>query len=121
VQPHGASATLSGAAVLAIAQTRSLALQLPAHRVQALYRSGHSLTEEKTGVTHELDQLLAESGCQQVQTKDYALEFVAGTVGGQNFYQNMMYGFQTWLPFLQKWGCASEDYDALCEQAMIEM
>jgi ubiquinone/menaquinone biosynthesis C-methylase UbiE len=87
----------------------------------ALYRSGHSLTEEKAGVTHELPRLLSESGCQQVQTKDYTLELIAGTVGGQNFYQIQMYGFQTLSPFLQKWGCASEDYDALYEQAMIEM
>ena len=87
----------------------------------AFYRSGHSLTEEKLGVTHELDRLLAESGCQQVQTKDYALELVAGTVGGQNLYENARFGFQTLLPFLQKWGCASEDYDALYEQALIEL
>ena len=64
---------------------------------------------------------LTERRCQQVQTRAYTLEFVAGTVGGQNLYQIQMYWFQTWLPFLQKWGCASEDYDALREQAMIEM
>ena len=87
----------------------------------ALYRSGHSLTEEKAGVTHELDRLLSESGCQQVQTKAYMLEFVAGTVGGKNFYEDSRFGFQTILPFLQKMGCASEDYDALYEQAMIEL
>ena len=87
----------------------------------ALYRSGHSLTEEKAGVTHELPRLLSESGCQQVQSRDSTLELVAGTVGAQNFYQIQMYGFQTLLPFLQKWGCASEDYDALYEQALIEM
>ena len=87
----------------------------------ALYRSGHSLTEEKMGVTHELPHLLSESGCQQVQTKAHTLEFIAGTVGGQNTYEIARFGFQTLLPFLQKTGCASEDYDALCEQAMIEM
>jgi ubiquinone/menaquinone biosynthesis C-methylase UbiE len=89
--------------------------------VCASYRSGHSPTEEKMGIMHELPHLLSESGCQQVQTKAFTLEFIAGTVGGQNFYQNMMFGFQTMLPFLQKWGCASEDYDALREQALIEM
>ncbi len=87
----------------------------------AFYRSGHSLTEEKMGVTHELPHLLAESGCQQVQTKASTLEFVAGTVGGQNAYQNMLFALQTMLPFLQKWGCASEEYDALREQVLIEM
>ena len=87
----------------------------------AFYRSGHSLTEEKMGVTHELPHLLSESGCQQVQTKASTLEFVAGTVGGQNAYQNMLFALQTMLPFLQKWGCASEEYDALREQVLIEM
>ncbi len=86
----------------------------------ALYRSGHFLTEHG-GMTHELDRLLSESGCQQVQTRAYTLELAAGTVGGQNFYENARFGFQTMLPFLQKWGCATEDYDTLCQQALIEM
>jgi ubiquinone/menaquinone biosynthesis C-methylase UbiE len=86
----------------------------------ALYRSGHHLTEH-AGMARELPRLLSESGCWQVQTKDYTLEFIAGTVGGQNFYENARFGYQTMLPFLQKMGCASEDYDALREQAMIEM
>jgi ubiquinone/menaquinone biosynthesis C-methylase UbiE len=87
----------------------------------AFYRSGHSLTEEQVGVTHELAHLLSESGCQDVQTKDYKLEFVAGTIGGQNFYEDSRYMFQTGLPFLQKWGCATEDYDAIYQQALIEL
>jgi len=87
----------------------------------AFYRSGHNLTEGKQGVTHELDRLLAESGCQQVQTRAYTLEFIGGTVGGQNFYEIAMFGVQTAKLFIQKMGCASEDYDVLGEQAMIEM
>src|SRR5258707_5430453 len=86
----------------------------------ALYRSGRHVSEQ-AGLGHELPELLSESGCQQVQSKDYTLELVAGTVGGQNFYQNMMFGFQTMLPCLQIMGCASEDYDAVREQALIEM
>jgi len=72
-------------------------------------------------MTQVLDRLLSERGCQQVQTRAYTVEFVAGTVGGQAFYEIARFGFQTLLPFLQKWGCATEDYDALYEQAMIEM
>jgi ubiquinone/menaquinone biosynthesis C-methylase UbiE len=87
----------------------------------ALYRSGHSLTAESPGVTHELPRLLSESGCQQVRSKHYVMELVAGTVGAQNFYHDMMYAYQTGKPFLQKMGCVSEDYDALYEQALIEM
>jgi ubiquinone/menaquinone biosynthesis C-methylase UbiE len=90
-------------------------------RRRALYRSGHSLTPEHGGVTSELDRLLAEARCEQVQSKDYTFELAAGTVGAQYFYQDMMYGFQTGKPFLQKTGCAPEDYDAICEQALLEM
>lgn len=86
----------------------------------ALYRSGHHLTEHE-GMRYEISHLLSESGCQQVQTRDYTLELVAGTVGGQNFYQNMLFAIQTGKPFMQKWGCATEEYDALYEQALIEM
>jgi ubiquinone/menaquinone biosynthesis C-methylase UbiE len=86
----------------------------------ALYRSGHHLTEH-AGITGVLDQFLSDGGCQQVQTKAYTLEFVAGTVGGQNFYETALYGFQTLLPFMQKTGCVTEDYDALYQQALIEM
>ncbi len=56
----------------------------------ALYRSGHSLTEEQTGVTHELDRLLSERGCTPVQTRDATLEFIAGTVGGQHLYEDIL-------------------------------
>src|SRR5438132_7447808 len=86
----------------------------------ALYRSGHHPTEQ-SGMTHELPRLLSERGFQQVQTKDHTLELVAGTVGGQNFYQDMMFAMQTGKPFIHKWGCGTEDYDALYEQALIEM
>jgi len=39
----------------------------------------------------------------------------------RNFYEDARFGLQTLLPFLQKMGCASEDYAALYEQALIEM
>ncbi|HLI05144.1 MAG TPA: hypothetical protein VKV40_01090 [Ktedonobacteraceae bacterium] len=36
-------------------------------------------------------------------------------------YQNMLYGHQTLIPFLQKWDCITGDYNAFYQQAMIEM
>ena len=87
----------------------------------ALYRSGQSIAPEKPGVTEDLPRLLAESGCQQVQSKDYVITLTAGTVGGQSYYYNAMYGFQTLKPFLRKWDCAPNDYDAIYQQALIEM
>ncbi len=86
----------------------------------ALGRSGHHPSEQE-GMTHRLAPLLSEHGCQQVQTRDHVLELIAGTVGGQNFYQDMMFAMQTGKPFIQKTGCGTEDYDTLYEQALIEM
>jgi ubiquinone/menaquinone biosynthesis C-methylase UbiE len=86
----------------------------------ALYRAGRHVSEQ-AGIGYELPELLSESGCQQVQSKDYTLELVAGTIGGQNFHQNMMFAFQTWRPFIDKSGCIAQDYDAVCEQALLDM
>jgi ubiquinone/menaquinone biosynthesis C-methylase UbiE len=85
------------------------------------YKAGFSLTAENWGILPILSQQISQSGCQNVQTKAHSLEYPAGTVAGENFYQNAMYGFQTLLPFLQKTGCATEDYDAIYQQALIEM
>jgi ubiquinone/menaquinone biosynthesis C-methylase UbiE len=86
----------------------------------ALYRSGHHASEQE-GMRYELARLLTESGCQQVQTREYTLELRAGTVGGQNFQQDMMFAMQTGKPFIMKTGCGTEEYDALYEQALVEM
>ncbi len=87
----------------------------------AMYRSGRHFEAGNTGIAPFLPQLLTASSYQQVQTKANTLEYLAGTAGGQNFYQNMMYVFQTGLPFLRKWDCATQDYDAVYQQALIEM
>ena len=85
------------------------------------YKAGQSTSSEQWGITSILAQLLSESGCQSVHTKAYTLEYPAGIVAAQNFAQDSMYLFQTLLPFLRKWDCAPEDYDAIYEQALIEM
>ena len=85
------------------------------------YKAGQSIRPEVCGITSMLAQLLSESGCQHVQTKAYTLEYPAGTVAAQNFAQDSMYLFQTLRPFLRKWDCAPEDYDAIYEQALLEM
>ncbi len=88
---------------------------------RAGYKAGQSTNPEIWGITSILARLLSESGCQSVQTKAYTLEYPAGTVAAQNFAQDSMYLFQTLRPFLRKWDCAPEDYDAIYEQALIEM
>ncbi len=87
----------------------------------ALYRAGHLFTQESTGLIDHLPRLLNQHGCQQVQTKAYALEYRAGTAEGEAFYEDMKLLFQTVRPFIQKWGCASKDYEVIYQQALEEM
>jgi hypothetical protein len=49
------------------------------------------------------------------------MEYRAGTPEGRAYYEDMMLMFQTLCPFIQKWGCASKDYEAIYQQALKEM
>ncbi|MGB8343870.1 MAG: methyltransferase domain-containing protein [Ktedonobacteraceae bacterium] len=87
----------------------------------AAYRSGHLFTQERSGMTSHLTRLLRQYAVRQVQTQAYTIENRVGTEEGQAFYDDLRYGFQTIRPFVQKWGCIQEDYDAIYKQALIEM
>ena len=87
----------------------------------AMYRSGHLFEDDTTGIIAHLLHLLTRHGYQSVQVKDHALEFHAGTPDGQAYYNNMMHAYSTIRPFLRKWGCFSENYEAVYQQALDEM
>jgi len=87
----------------------------------ALYRSGHLFTQESTGLIDHLPRLLNQQGCEQVQTKVYAMEYGAGTPEGEAYCEDMLLAFQTTRQFFQKWGCVPKDYDAIYRQARDEM
>jgi ubiquinone/menaquinone biosynthesis C-methylase UbiE len=87
----------------------------------ALFRAGRLFTEESTGLTSHLVRLLNQCGCQHIQTKAYPIEYQAGTPEGEAFCENMKLFFQTTRPFIQKWGCASKDYEAIYRQALNEI
>jgi ubiquinone/menaquinone biosynthesis C-methylase UbiE len=95
--------------------------QLDEIAICALHQAGHLFTREGTGLTAHLARLLQQHGCQQVQTQSYALEFRTGTEAGQAYYEDMAHVFQTTRPFIQKWGCAPADYDAIYQRALQEM
>jgi ubiquinone/menaquinone biosynthesis C-methylase UbiE len=86
----------------------------------ALYRAGHLFTED-TGLISHLVLLLQQCGCEQVQTKAYAMECQAGMPEGKVFYEDIKLFFQTTRPFIQKWGGATKDYDAVYRQALDEI
>jgi ubiquinone/menaquinone biosynthesis C-methylase UbiE len=89
--------------------------------LSALFRAGHLSTETSTGTTAHLAPLLQRYGCLHVQTKLYALEYRGKTEAGEAYYQDLFHMLQIIPPFLKKWGCLPEDYDALCLRALKEV
>ncbi len=87
----------------------------------ALAQAGHFFEPETTGLTAHLVPLLTQHSIQQVQAKDFAVEYRAGTAQGKAYYEDMKHGFRTVRPFISKWGCASQDYDMIYQQALTEM
>ncbi|HEX7733516.1 MAG TPA: methyltransferase domain-containing protein [Ktedonobacteraceae bacterium] len=88
--------------------------------LSAFYRSGHLFTEESTGLTAKLPELVTQHGFSQIQTEAHALEYHAGTPEGKDYADNLISASHTLRPFLQKWGTISEDYDELCQQLVTE-
>ncbi len=89
--------------------------------LDASYRAGHYFTPDWNGVTNELTRLLRQYGFLNVQTRPHTLEYRAGTIQGQRFYEDMRLGFRTWLPFLQKWSRVPKDYETIYQQMLSEM
>ena len=86
-----------------------------------LFQAGNFFEQEPTGLTVHIAPLLHQHGVQDVQTHPYILEYQGGTPQGLAFSEDWSRGFRTHRPFLQKWGCASQEYDAICQQATKEM
>ncbi len=101
--------------------TKGAHLQMHASFMCALFHSGHLFEQESTGLTTHLSRMLKQYGAQNVQTKKYDLIYQAGTEGGEAYYENFTHLFQALRPFIQKWGCAPEDYDAIYNQALNEI
>ncbi len=96
-------------------------LQMHALFICALFHSGHLFEQESTGLTNHLPRMLKQYGAQNVQTKKYELVYKAGTENGDAYYENITHLFQTLRPFIQKWGCAPEEYDTIYNQALDEI
>lgn len=88
--------------------------------LKAFYRAGYLFTEESTGLTMRLPQLLARHGFSQVKTVAHVLEYHAGTPACKDYIDNLASASRTLRPFLQKWGTISEGYDELCQQFVTE-
>jgi ubiquinone/menaquinone biosynthesis C-methylase UbiE len=89
--------------------------------LQAFYNAGNFFRLQEDGLTCELAPLLKRYGLGNVQTRVHALTYRAGTPEGQRFAEDMQHLYRTVRPFLEKWTRLPEDYDALYQQALVEM
>jgi ubiquinone/menaquinone biosynthesis C-methylase UbiE len=88
---------------------------------EAFWQSGHMFIEERNGVTSELERLINQHGMHHVQTQTHHLLYRAGTEEGQRFYEDMKHVFRTTVPYIRKWTRLPDDYEAIYQQALIEM
>jgi ubiquinone/menaquinone biosynthesis C-methylase UbiE len=89
--------------------------------LRAFHQAGHFFASEQDGITRELVPLLQRYGLQNIHTRAHQLEYRAGTEEGRLFAENMVHGFRTLKPFIQKWTMVPDDYDALYQQTVSEM
>lgn len=89
--------------------------------LQALYQAGHAFTSEGGGITIDVAGLLHQHGLENVQTRAHVVEYRAGTAAGQFFFEDMRRLYRNLVPFLQKWTRVPEDYEAIYQQALVEM
>ena len=84
-------------------------------------RSGYLFSEEPTGLVAHLPGLLLRYDFHNVQSYKIPAVFHAGTETYNAMFENHKHLFHTSRPFLQRYGCLPQDYDALCQQAMQDM
>jgi len=101
--------------------TSPAAMQFCEMLLCALFQSGHLFTQEGCGLTAHLAPLLSRHGGQRVQTKAHALHFQAGTQEGEAYVEDGRHVMRMLRPFLEKWGCLGEDFQAIHQQALKEL
>ena len=87
----------------------------------AFHKAGHLFKPEQATMEYELPRLFKQYGLQQVQTRTRDIEYLPGTPTGQDYCEDMKHMFKTALPFIQKWGCASKDYETIYQQMLSDM
>ncbi len=88
---------------------------------QAFINAGHFFSSGPDGVTKELSRALHQSGVQNVQTRNYAIEYRAGSPGMPLFFEDVKHMMRVTIPFMQKWTKFPENYETLYQQMLLEM
>ena len=87
----------------------------------AFEKAGHLFSPEQTSMGDNLPGLFKQYGLQQVETRTYDIQYLAGTPTGQDYCNDMTHMFKTSQPFIQKWGCAGKNYDTIYQHMLNDM
>jgi ubiquinone/menaquinone biosynthesis C-methylase UbiE len=90
----------------------------------ALYRAGQSFSPDGRMfcTTAMLGRLLRNAGCEQVQYKAHAIEFVPGTDAHAGMYEDYKFSVKLLQPFFISTGVATqEEQDQNYEQLLVEL
>jgi ubiquinone/menaquinone biosynthesis C-methylase UbiE len=88
---------------------------------RAFHRVGYFFDETPTGLIDHLPGLLLRHDFRHIQMHKTPVEFRAGTEAGNALLADQIHAFHTIRPFLQRYGCLPQDYEALCQQATQDM
>jgi ubiquinone/menaquinone biosynthesis C-methylase UbiE len=104
------------------AETNSPALnQLNTYLSQAFHQAGHIFSNDRRSLIDELPNLFTRHDMQNIQVKEYALHFQAGTQQCDLLIQDATHIYRTLLPFLKKWIKVPDDYEAIYQQMLTEI
>ncbi len=79
--------------------------------LRAMWLAGQSFAPDgkRIGITVVLSQLLRDAGLEQLQQQASVLEYSFGTPAHEVMYDHLMMGYPLLLPFLLKWGVATQE------------
>jgi hypothetical protein len=86
-----------------------------------MYRTGHLFTEEYTGLIDELPSLFMRNRFSKLEVRKQEIEYRTGTEIGDATVKDILRLFHTIRPYLHRYGCEPDDYDAICKQAALDM
>jgi hypothetical protein len=88
---------------------------------RAFQRAGYLFEEKPTGLIDHLPALLLRYDFQNIQLHRFPVAYRTGTETGSALLEDHVHAFRTSRPFLLRYGCLPQDYEALCQQAIQDM
>lgn len=89
--------------------------------IQALHQAGYYFTPHNNGLSSHLAELMHRHGVQHIRTHTHTTEYRAGTPEGQLLTEVIRLAYRTWVPFMRKWTRLPDDYEAIYQQALLDM